>query len=130
MVRKKKKIYSEEKEVVRRTAVVIALVLFMYATSVDSPRVLTETAANMVGSAVIGMSAGVPENPYNSAAAQLAAKQSELDAREATVNAQTGGSLTSTRVLAAASFCISIIVLLLVGANYYMDFRRSRRVLA
>lgn len=127
---RRKKTYREEKEVIRRTLVVIALVLFMYATSIDSPKVLTQNTATLVGSAVIGMSAGVPENPYNTAAAQLTAKQDELSAREATVHAQTGGSLTSTRVLAAASFCVSLLVLVLVSLNYYMDFRRSRRAIA
>ncbi len=126
----RRKTYADEKEVIRRTAIVVALALFIYATSVDSPRMLVQTARSMVGSASIGMSAGVEANPYNTAAAELAAKQTELDAREATVGAQTGGSLTSTRVLAAASFCVSILVLILVALNYYMDFRRGRRVVA
>lgn len=122
--------YKDEKEVIRRTAVVIALALFMYATSTASPSTLAHDSASMVGSAMIGMTAGVEPNPYNTAAAQLAAKQNELEAREATVGALSGGSLTSTRVLAALSFCISIIVLILVAANYYMDFRRGRRIVA
>ncbi len=122
--------YKDEREIVRRTLVVIALVLFMYATSVSSPSVLARDAVTMVGSGAVGMYAGVEPNPYNTAAAQLAAKQNELALREATVNAQTGGSLTGTRVLAAASFCISLLVLILVSLNYYMDFRRTRRVIA
>lgn len=122
--------YNDEKEIVRRTLVVISLALFMYATSVSSPSVLARDAFTMVGTGAVGMYAGVEPNPYNTAAAQLAAKQNELVAREATVDAQTGGSLTGTRVLAAASFCISLIVLVLVSLNYYMDFRRTRRVIA
>ncbi len=122
--------YKDEKEIVRRTLVVIALVLFMYATSVSSPSVLARDAVSMVGAGSVGMYAGVEPNPYNSAAAQLAAKQNELVAREATVDAQTGGSLTGTRVLAAASFCISLLVLVLVSLNYYMDFKRTRRIVA
>ena len=127
---KKKHTYKDEKEIVRRTLVVIALALFMFATSVSSPSVLARDAMSMVGSGAVGMNAGVDANPYNTAAAQLAAKQNELMAREATVDAQTGGSLTGTRVLAAASFCISLIVLVLVSLNYYMDFRRTRRIIA
>ncbi len=130
MARRKKHPYHDEKEVVRRTFVVIALALFMYATSVAPPGTLARDAVTMVGSAGVGMMAGVEPNPYNTAAAQLAAKQSELDARAAVIGAQSGGSLTSTRVLAAASFCMSLIVLILVSLNYYMDFRRSRRAIA
>ncbi len=127
---RRKHTYADEKEVIRRTVVVIALVLFIYATSIDSPRALVQTAGSMVGSAVVGMSAGVEANPYNKVAAELSQKQSELDAREAALNASPGGSLAGTRGLAAASFCISIIVLILVAANYYMDFRRGRRLFA
>ena len=126
MARSKKHTYKDEKEVIRRTAIVVALVLFMYATSVASPRVLVQTAGSMVGSATIGMSVGVEPNPYNSAAAQLSAKQAELDAREAGLHAAEGGSLTGTRTLAAAAFVTSILVLLLVAGNYYMDWRRYR----
>jgi Na+/H+-translocating membrane pyrophosphatase len=127
---KRKRTYKDEKEIVRRTLVVIALALFMYATSVSSPGVLARDAVSMVGSGAVGMYAGVESNPYNTAAAQLAAKQNELQARESLVDARSGGSLTGTRVLAAASFCISLLVLVLVSLNYYMDFRRGRRVIA
>ncbi len=130
MARRTKKAYHDEKEVIRRTFVVIALVLFMYATSVAPPSTLARDAISMVGAGAVGMTAGVAPNPDNTLAAQFDAKQRELEAREATVGAQIGGSLTSTRVLAAASFCISLIVLVLVSLSYYMDFRRSRRVVA
>jgi hypothetical protein len=125
----KRKKYADEKEVVRRTGIVVALALFIFATSVDSPKVLVQTAGSMVGAAA-NMSAGVEPNPYNTAAAQLAAKQAELDARESRIGALDGGSLTGTRTLAAASFVTSILVLVLVAGNYYMDFRRARRTLA
>ncbi len=129
-MKRRKHTFKDEREIVRRTLVVIALALFMYATSVSSPGTLARDAASMVGSGAVGMYAAIEANPYNSAAAQLAAKQNELIAREATVDAQTGGSLTGTRVLAAASFCISLLVLVLVSLNYYMDFRRGRRIVA
>ena len=124
----KKNTYEAEKEIIRRTTIVVALVLFMYATSIDSPKILVKSAGSMLGSAVIGVYAGVDPNPDNTVAAQLAAKQQELDAREASIAANSGGSLTGTRSLAAAAFVTSILVLLLVAANYYMDWRRYRRV--
>lgn len=124
---KRRKTYDDEKEVVRRTAVVIALALFIFATSVDSPRVLVYTAASMVGAGAVGMSAGVAPNPDNTVAAQLAQKQAELDAREGALRAGEGGSLTGTRALAAASFITSVLVLVLVAGNYYLDFRRGRK---
>ena len=127
MAKRKHHTYRDEKEVVRRTAIVIALVLFIYATSIASPKVLVRDAGTMLGSATVGMYAGVEPNPYNTAAAELAAKKSELDAREAMVQANEGGSVAGTRMLAAAAFATSVLVLLLVAANYYMDWRRDRR---
>jgi hypothetical protein len=128
MAKRKKHAYRDEKEIIRRTAIVIALVLFIYATSIASPKVLVQSAASMLGSAEVGVSMGVAPNPYNTAAAELAAKQSELDAREALIRANDGGSLAGTRMLAAGSFIVSILVLMLVAMNYYMDWRRDRRV--
>jgi Na+/H+-translocating membrane pyrophosphatase len=126
----RRKTQVKEHELLRRSAILFALVLFMYATSVDAPSALVATARSMVGSAVVGMTAGVEPNPYNSAAGQLAQKQNELESREQLVRAYEGGSLTGTRVLAAASFLVSILVLVLVALNYYMDFRRGRRITA
>lgn len=127
MAKRTKRTYRDEKEIVRRTAVVIALALFIYATSVASPKVLVQNASMMLGSASVGLSMGVEPNPYNTASAELAQKQSELDAREARISASEGGSLTGTRMLAAGSFMVSIIVLMLVAGNYYLDYRRDRR---
>ena len=127
MAKRKRHTYRDEKEVIRRTAIVIALVLFIYATSVASPKVLVQSAASMLGNASVGLSMGVAENPYNTAAAQLAAKQTELDAREALIKAGEGGSVAGTRMLAAGSFIVSILVLVLVALNYYMDWRRDRK---
>lgn len=127
MAKRKKHTYRDEKEVIRRTAIVIALVLFIYATSVASPKVLVLSTVSMLGSATVGLSAGVAPNPYNTAAEQLTEKQNELEAREALIKANEGGSLTGTRTLAAGSFIVSILVLVLVAMNYYMDWRRDRR---
>ncbi|MBP9757435.1 MAG: hypothetical protein KBD06_02435 [Candidatus Pacebacteria bacterium] len=127
MARKKKHAFRDEMEVVRRMAIVMALVLFIYATSIASPKVLVQDAGSMLGSAVVGMTVGVEPNPYNTAAVQLAAKQNELEAREELLRAQEGGSVAGTRMLAAGAFVTSILVLLLVAANYYMDWKRARR---
>jgi hypothetical protein len=80
----------------------------------------------MTGSAGVGITAGVAPNPDNTLAAQFAQKERELGAREDTIDARSGGSVSGTRMLALASFVTSMIVLLLVSANFYMDFRRGR----
>ncbi len=112
--------------ILRLGGVILALVLFLYSLSVDSPLSLAQSAPAMLGSAVIGMSAGVTANPDNTAAAQIAQKQAELDAREREVGARAGGAISGTRSLAAASLLTSLLVLVLVSANFYMDWRRER----
>ncbi len=113
-------------DMLRLGGVTLALVLFLYSASVDSPLSLAQSAASMVGSAEIGMSAGVGENPDNKLAAQFAAKEAELNARAGVLNAASGGSMSGTRALAALSLGTSLIVLMLVSANFYMDWRRGR----
>ena len=126
MARRKKS--DDKREAIRRGAMIVAIILFMYAISVDSPARLARSGYSMLGAAVIGVTAGVEPNQYNTLAQQLSDKQKELDAREAALNAQSGGSLVGTRSLAAASFATSVLLLVLVAGNYYLDFRRSRTI--
>jgi hypothetical protein len=112
----------------RYGATTVALALLLFALSIDTPGTLARSAYAMLGSAGVGMYAAVDPNPDNTLAAQFAQKEAQLNARAAVLGAQEGGSLTGTRMLAAGSFVVSVLVLLLVALNFFMDWRRNRTV--
>ena len=83
---------------------------------------LAHGARSMAASTMASLTVGVAPNPTNTLAAQLAAKEQALNEREAQL-AQSSGS---GNVLGFASFIMSLILLVLVGINFYYD-KRSRR---
>ena len=73
------------------------------------------------------MSASVPPNPYNTLASELADEKSQLDARAHALAAQQSAASQGAELehyLTIASFCMSIVLLVLVGLNFYLDTRR------
>ena len=74
------------------------------------------------------MYASVPANPDNTVAAQLAAKEAELNRREAemTTREHSPSPMSLGEILGASSFFLSLIVLLLVALNFYFDARRGK----
>lgn len=119
----------KKEDIASRIALAVALVLMIYALSNDSFQTLVFQAPTMLGSAVIGMSAGVEANPYNTLAAQLSEKERELAAREARLQDAADGGLYDmggTRMLSAASFMLSLALFVLVALNYFFDWRRSK----
>jgi hypothetical protein len=82
----------------------------------------------MLANASIGMSAGVEANPYNTLAQQLSDKELELQDRETRLLELTKDTNAGTRASywALASLALSIIILVLVGANFYMDWKRGK----
>lgn len=123
MAKRKRK--TSRNDILRLGGVMVALALFLVSLSVDTPLSLVQSSSSMLGSAGVGVMAGVEPNPDNTLAAQFAQKEKELVAREGTVGAQTGGTVAGTRMLALASFFVSMLVLALVSANFYMDYRRG-----
>jgi hypothetical protein len=115
-----------QNDYLRLAGVTLSFVLLLYSLSVDSPLSLSQSGFSMLGNAAVGMSAGVAPNPDNTLAAQFAQKEKELDARAGTIDAQSGGTVSGTRMMAFASLCVSMLVLAMVSANFYMDWRRGR----
>ena len=108
----------------------VALVLLGYASYVSPPRELVSRAGEMLGSAAVGVAAGVPENPYNTLAQQLQAKEAELNEREAALRGNDAGTAQNdgffNEPMAVVSFFISIILFVLLLLNYYFDWHRQK----
>ncbi len=106
----------------------IALVLMTYALSLASPQMLANTAGQLVANAMVGMNAGVLPNEFNSLAQALQDKETELKEREARLGGvEIEGGMFSTNTLAVASLAVSILLVILVGLNFFFDLRRGRR---
>jgi hypothetical protein len=87
--------------------------------------------------AQVGITVGVPSNPYNTLAAQLGQQQNQLNQQAADLAAREAAFTSSTADVANASspevsylgYAV-IVVSLLVFVNFYLDWRRSRRAKA
>lgn len=108
----------------------VAALLGGYGIAANGPAFLLSDTQAMLGTASVGTSASIPENPYNTLAQQLKAKDDALTQREMELESRTA-ELQSARSLndrfGMLSFALSIVLLALVGANYYFDYRRDRR---
>lgn len=113
--------------------IVGAGVFFGYAAATVSPSALTRTSGEMLASASVSISAAVPQNPYNSLAEQLREKEAALQEREraAGVGPSAAGAepvSTLDDKLGVLSLFVSLILLVLVAINFYLDMRREGRV--
>lgn len=109
-------------------AFVLAFGIFSYSLT-TVPVYTTLESSTLVASAVVGMFAGVPANEYNTLAADLAAKEAELSAREM---ALTGAPASKPERslgdwFGIAAFGVSVVVLALLLINFYGDYRRAYR---
>ncbi len=107
--------------------VAAAALLLSYSFSFAPPTVVVKSASSMLGSAAVGMSATVDENPFNSLAQQLVNKERELQARESGLDQREIVLDAREAPLAFYSLMLGLAVCLLVLANFYFDWRRSRR---
>lgn len=80
--------------------------------------------ARMVPAQTIGVFAGVEENEVNTLAAQLRAREEELDAREAALSGAVPAQINPTTLLAIV--CIGAGLLGLILLNFYLDSTRRR----
>lgn len=83
---------------------------------------------------VVGMSAGVEENPYNIVAQQLTQKEVELSEREralAVLEEELRGEVErSNRITLLTVVLVGVVLLGLILVNFYLDRkRREERVL-
>ena len=83
--------------------------------------------------AQVGLLVGIAPNPYNTLNAQLQQQQSQLNQQAADLAAREAAFASSTNVSVSASpmiwyLTVAVIIIgLLVCANFYLDWRRSRR---
>jgi len=85
---------------------------------------------------VIGVSAAVPPNEFNSLLAQLSEREKELDARASALSAREQSLISDLdarqkermRGVYAYLFGFTFFLLLLVIVNYYLDYHRQPRV--
>jgi hypothetical protein len=82
---------------------------------------------------VIGISAAVPPNEFNSLVAQFSEREKELDARAAALSAREQSLLSELdarqedrmKIVYSYLFGFTIFLLALVLVNYYLDFHRQ-----
>lgn len=107
---------------------VVSLVFVYTLSTIPVQRALIGTTSQLANA--VGVFAGVPTNPYNTLAAELALKEAELSTREALLAAEQNRSTdeaASLRALLIGSFVVSGIVLVLVILNFYLDYRRRNK---
>jgi hypothetical protein len=114
--------------VINAIALLVALPALSYSLYVGSPVHVAQSAQRLMADAAVSMSASIAPNPYNTEAEQLAAKEARLNERAAQLTAQQN-DLSSQGVirenLGLISFFISLLLLVLVGLNFYFDRRRA-----
>lgn len=110
--------------------VTAAAILLSYSFSFAPPTVVVKSAPSMLGSATVGMSAAVDENPFNTLAQQLVNKERELQARESVLDQREYVLDAREAPMAFYSLILGLAVCLLVLFNFYFDWRRSRRTVS
>ena len=108
-----------------KACLVCAVFLLAYALYTLPINVLVPRTIDAVATATVSMSAGVETNEYNAAAEQLRAKEAELSVRESRL-IDSGSSGTSDDSLAVYSLLMSFALFVLVGLNFFFDWRRGR----
>lgn len=110
---------------VNTAGLAVAVLLFGYSLVLVPPAALVQDAQHSLAAAAVSISAGVPANPDNTLAQQLQEKAAQLDAQQQHIQ-QLEQSLGGSDQLALYSLLASLVLLLLVAANFYFDWRRSR----
>ena len=109
------------RSVLRSVAGCSALLVFVSALYTAPVQEKTYESTALLANTV-GMFVGVAANSDNSKAAALAAKESELEAREAALGARVPvREEKSYDLLSLAALAVSALVLLLVALNFYFD---------
>jgi hypothetical protein len=109
---------------------VLAAGLFVYGAYTGAPHDAFTRTQSMLAAATVGTSAAVAPNPYNTWNQQLTEKEKALALREKTIaalEAKFSGSNPAVPQsnLPLYSFGMSIFLAVLVGLNFYFDWRRS-----
>ena len=114
---------------INATALMLAAVLFGFAVITSTPSSLVQHTRELF--AAVGVTIAVAPNPYNTVAQQLSAKETQLTQREAQLSAQEDATArsqtTSSDRYGFYSVCMSSVLVVLVGLNFYFDIRRRSR---
>jgi predicted PurR-regulated permease PerM len=105
----------------------IALSGFFLPIFMESPAQLVNDAQSMLADSGATLSAAVPPNQYNTLAEQLDAKEQALNDREVALKASRTGIFSSSDIFGLISLVLSLILLGLLGLNFYLDSRRGTR---
>ena len=108
------------------SALTLAVFLFAFAMLTSTPASLLENTQTMF--AAVGVTIAVAPNPYNTVAQQLSAKETQLTQKEAQLTAQEqalSNSPSASDRYGFYSLCMSAVLLVLVGLNFYFDRRRA-----
>jgi hypothetical protein len=103
------------------------------------PRVYNAAEVNtksLIGG-VIGVSAAIPPNEWNSLASALAQKEAELNTRESALSLREQSIAAEVDVMQQSRekriygylFGVTTILFLLVISNFYLDYRRGHAVI-
>lgn len=112
----------------RPIALGVALSGMLVPVLMQTPERLTQNTESMIAGAGATLSASVPENPYNTLAQQLQDEQAALNEREAELKKKENNVGPSAgEIFGVMSFVMSVILLGLLGLNFYMDSRRNKR---
>ncbi len=104
----------------RLFALGIAVLLLAYGVYDGGPQTFASAGKSLLATASVSISAAIPETPENTIAAQLAAKEARLARQEAALAQRA----EPRDIFGVASFVMSMILFLLVGANFYLDLHR------
>ncbi|HUO50800.1 MAG TPA: hypothetical protein VMU25_04530 [Candidatus Paceibacterota bacterium] len=105
--------------------IALAFALLLVGFVRNSPAALAHSAASSLASASVAITAGVSPNPENTLAAQLTAKEAQLNEQQQSIDAQEK-KVASLDMLGLYSLIASAILFVLVAMNFYMDWRRGR----
>jgi predicted PurR-regulated permease PerM len=125
---------SDRRTVAITFTLALAVGMLLVALVSASPDVIARRTLEMYTNALVGISVGIAENPYNQIAQQIADREGELTERETSLVAseqalqRRENSIEWKATLAVYSMALSIILFILVGFNFYRDWQRSRVV--
>lgn len=130
MSRKKKlamRVYTRTQ--LNALGIFVAFLGMVHPLLVQSPHGIVMNAGAMAAATGASLTVGVPANQYNTLAQQLSVKQLSLEEREEALKARETrfAGLGLGDMFGLASFVLSIILCILVGLNFYMDWRRGRK---
>lgn len=107
----------------------VFVALLSYSVVLVAPSVFAGNEASSMAAASVSIDAGVAANPDNTAAQQLKEKAAQLDVQQQHIQQlqqSLNESLRARDSLGLYSLISSALLLLLVSANFYFDWRRSR----